>query len=155
MDYTYHFIYHHPDLAADWLFTAGRRYWIHFRPFVTSDLDVIQYVYHQPQFTVAITSLARRDVAPKIAEEIKQRFPNAYFDPLVYDYVEEMRLTLDGRAEYQQRFGIIEPPTPTPTPIPLVVGTPTYGARIIGANVLPPGSPTTPIPSPTPLMPKP
>jgi hypothetical protein len=155
MDYNYHFIYLDPDLAADWLFTAGRRYWINFRPFVTSDLDLIEYAYHQPQITVAITSLARRDIAPKIAEDIKLRFPNAHYDPLVYDFVEEMRLTLDGRAEYQQRFGVIELPTSTPTPIPLVVGTPTYGAKIIGSNVMPPGTPATRLPSPTPLVPKP
>ena len=157
MDYDFHFIYLDPDLGADWLFTAGLRYWIRFRPFVTSDLDIVDYAYHQPLLTIAITSLARRDIAPKIASEIKLRFPNAYYDPLVYDFVEEMRLTLDGRTDFQQRFGIVEPPTPTPTPIPLVVGTPTYGAKIVGGSgSFPPAPPSsTPTATGTPLVPKP
>lgn len=149
MDYDYHFIYLDPDLGADWLFTSARRYWIRFRPFVTSDLDIVEYVYRQPQLTIAVTSLARRDVATKIADDIKKRFPNAYYDPLVYDFAEEMRLTLDGRTDYQQRFGVIEPPTPTPTLVPLVVGTPTYGAKIVGSGNFPPAPP-----SPTPLVPQ-
>ncbi|MBX3062850.1 MAG: hypothetical protein U0528_11710 [Anaerolineae bacterium] len=128
----YHFIYLDPALAADWLFVAARQYWIVFRPMVVSNLDLIEYVYRESMPMVAITVLARRDIAPKIKEQVAKRFPAAYYDPLVYDYPDEMKLTLDGRAEFQQRFGVPEPPpSATPVPLPQVPDvTPTYGAVI-------------------------
>ncbi len=107
----YHFMYIDPALGADWLFIASRRYWERFRPIVVSSLDLISYV--PPQRSIAITTLARRDIAPKIAADVKKNFPNALHDPLVYDYVDEMKLTLDGRADLQQRFGVPEIVTPT------------------------------------------
>lgn len=110
----YHFLYLDPVLGADWLFVAARRYWDRFRPMVISDLDLVSNVYVPDKRLIAITALARRDLAPKIADDIKKRFPKAIYDPLVYDLVDELRLTLDGRADYQQRFGIPETPTPTP-----------------------------------------
>ncbi len=79
---------------------------------VVSSLDLIAYV--PAGRVVVITTLARRDMAPNVAKTIKQRFPAAHLDPLVYDYVNEMQLTLDGRADLDQRFGVPEEPTPTP-----------------------------------------
>ncbi len=110
----YHFLYIDPALGADWLFIASRRYWEKFRPIVVSSLDLISYV--PAQRSVAITTLARRDIAKKIADDVKKTFPNARHDPLVYDYVDEMKLTLDGRADLQQRFGVPEIATPTRSP---------------------------------------
>jgi hypothetical protein len=113
----YHFLYIDKTLDADWLFKAARRYWDRFRPMVISDLDLVAYV--PPGRTIAITTLARRDMAPMITELIKSRYPNVRHDPLVYDYVDEMQLTLDGRAELQQRFGLLEDtPKPTKTKAP-------------------------------------
>jgi hypothetical protein len=113
----YHFLYIDKTLDADWLFKAARRYWDRFRPMVISDLDLVAHV---PQgSTIAITTLARRDMALMIAELIRSRYPRVRHDPLVYDYVEEMQLTLDGRAEFQQRFGLLEDaPKPTKTKAP-------------------------------------
>ncbi|MEP7286163.1 MAG: hypothetical protein ABI947_10390 [Chloroflexota bacterium] len=102
----YHFLYIDKTLDAEWLFIASRRYWERFRPMVIDDLDLVGYL--PPQRTVAITTLARRDMAKMIADLIKKTYPTARYDPLVYDYVEEMKLTLDGRADLQQRFGLPE-----------------------------------------------
>ncbi len=107
-------MYLDPSLGADWLFVAARRYWEKFRPIVVISLDLISYV--PPRRGIAITTLARRDLAQKIADDVKKNFPNALHDALVYDYVEEMKLTLDGRADLQQRFGVPELATPTRTP---------------------------------------
>jgi hypothetical protein len=149
MSFDYHFMYVDAALGVDWVWIAARRYWIRFRPFVTSDLEIIAHAYRQPTLKVAITALTRRDMAPKLREDISTQFPLAFFDPLVYDYPEEMRLTLDTRTEFGQRFGVDEPPTPTPTPLPLVVATPTYGAKIVGG----PGNFPPPPPTATPLAP--
>ena len=108
----YHFLYIDPALNADWLFTAARRYWERFRPIVVTSYDLITYLPAGRSF--AITTLARRDFAKKLADDVRKNFPRAYHDPLVYDFVEEMQLTLDGRAALQQRFGIPENATPTP-----------------------------------------
>jgi hypothetical protein len=112
----YHFLYIDAALGANWFLVAARRYWVRFQPIVIDNLDLIGYA--PPKSTVAITILARRDLAPKLIADVEKRFPRAMHDPLVYDTVEDMKLTLDGRADLQQRFGVPETPTPTPTPNP-------------------------------------
>jgi hypothetical protein len=100
----YHFLYIDQTLDADWLFVAARRYWDHFRPIVIADLDLVGYV---PQGrAVAITTLARRDMAKIIKDLVAKRYPAARHDPLVYDDVDDMKLTLDGRTDLDQRFGV-------------------------------------------------
>ncbi len=111
----YHFLYIDSPLGADWLFVAARRYWERFRPMVIVSLDLVGYVYVPEKRLIAITTLARRDRAKIVADDVKKLYPKALHDPLVYDYVEEMKLTLDGRAEYQQRFGVPDLPTPAPS----------------------------------------
>ncbi len=111
----YHFLYIDPTLDADWFLVAARRYWERFRPIVIGDLDLINYV--PGNRSVAITTLARRDMAKKIADDVTKRYPKAKYDPLVYDYLDEIKLTLDGRADFQQRFGIPEVPAATPRPV--------------------------------------
>ncbi len=100
----YHFIYIAPGLTGDWLFIAARKYWLHFRPSVIASLDWVAYV--PPRHQIAITTLGRRDTAQSIRNEIARRFPNAYHDPLVYDFLADMQLTLDGRTAVNQRFGV-------------------------------------------------
>jgi hypothetical protein len=106
----YHFLYIDPSLGPDWFFVAARRYWERFRPTVVTSLDLIGYIPERR--SIAITTLARRDMAKMIADNVKKTFPRAQHDPLVYDFVEEMKLTLDGRADLQQPFGVPETPTP-------------------------------------------
>ena len=99
----YHFLYLPPALGADWLLSAGRVYWVRFRPIVIDKLDLIDYV--PPEAEVVITLLTRRDLATQIIDEVVKRFPNAKCDPLVYDTPGDLQLTLDGRAAFNQRFG--------------------------------------------------
>lgn len=111
----YHFLYVPPPLGADWLFLAARQYWDRFHPIVIDNLDLIDYA--PPESAVAITILARRDFAVQVIDEIRRRFPGAYHDPLVYDVPTDLRLTLDGRVTFAQRFGVPDDPTPTPSPV--------------------------------------
>jgi hypothetical protein len=101
--FDYHFLYLSPGLSGDWLFVAAQSYWLTFRPNVILSLDLVGFV--PPRRRVAITSLARRDTATSVQADIGKRFPRAYYDPLVYDYLDEMQLTLNGRAKFNQRFG--------------------------------------------------
>jgi hypothetical protein len=138
----FHFLYVDAGLPSSWWFSAGRRYWQVFRPIVISNLDLVDYVVQYVKDSVpivAITALSRRDVAPKVMSDIRTRFPAVTFDPVVYDTVAEMALTLDGRAQFNQRFGL--PGGTMPTLIPTAPGpTPTFG----------PVTDSTPTASPTP-----
>ena len=101
--FDYHFLYLSPGMSGDWLFIAARNYWLTFRPDVILTLDVVAFA--PPRRQIAITALARRDTAQMVRDDITKRFPKAYYDPLVYDYLNDMQLTLDGRAALNQRFG--------------------------------------------------
>jgi hypothetical protein len=110
----YHFLYIDPSLDAEWFLVAARRYWERFRPMVIGNLELVSYV--PANRSIAITVLARRDMAKMIENMIKQRYPAIKYDPLVYDFLDEIKITLDGRADFQQRFGVPEAPDPTPKP---------------------------------------
>lgn len=110
----YHFLMIAPGLGAEWLFDAARAYWDQFHPTVVSDLRLVALV--PDQFTVSVTVVARRDTVTRIGVELARVRPNALFDALVYDYFDDARLALDGRAALQQPFGV---PLATPVAMPL------------------------------------
>jgi hypothetical protein len=106
----FHFLYLAPGVSVDYFFIAARKFWETFKVIVVYDLDVIQYVPRR--YTVAITSLARSDTAQQVRDEIESTFGRrVYHDPLVYDFVEDLKLTLDVRAERNEPFGV--PLTPS------------------------------------------
>jgi hypothetical protein len=102
--FNYHFLYLSPGMSGDWFFIAAKAYWLHFQPNVISNLTIATFTPSRRH--VAITSLSRRDTAPMVRTQIAKLLPNAYHDPLVYDYLNEMQLTLDKRTALDQRFGV-------------------------------------------------
>lgn len=102
--FDYHFLYLSPGMNGDWLFIAARTYWLHFQPNVITDLRLATLTPYRRR--VAVTSLARRDTAALVRSQMSKLLPRVYHDPLVYDYVNEMQLTLDQRAALNQRFGV-------------------------------------------------
>ncbi len=103
---TYHVLYVPPDLSAEWVLVAARRYWSEFRPVVFSTPDLLDLL--PVRASISITVLARRDFATDLLADLRQRAPRARFDALVYDSPQELQLTLDGRAALRQRFGVPE-----------------------------------------------
>ena len=71
---------------------------------------------HLEGYSEKKTTITCERVEYYYADDVKKIFPRALHDPLVYDYVDEMKLTLDGRADLQQRFGVPEIATPTRSP---------------------------------------
>ncbi len=118
----YHFLLIAPNLGAEWLFAGARVYWQTFRPTVISDFELLRLI--PLRFSLAVTCVARRDIVDQYREQLRQAAPRALFDPVVYDYVEDVQLTLDGRAQLYQPFGVPVPPTLTPTITPLPSNTP-------------------------------
>ncbi len=111
-----HFLLFAPGLNEAWFFRAARTYWITFRPVVYSmsvpdDLALVGYAVEK-QKIVAVTLIMRRDTAFVVRSAFTSRYPDVFFDPLVYDAPDDLALTLDGRARLGQRFGV---PTLLPT----------------------------------------
>jgi hypothetical protein len=109
----YHFLLLAPNLGAEWLFAGARLYWQTFRPTVINDVELLHLI--PLRFSLAVTCIARRDTIDFYREQVAASAARALFDPVVYDYVEDLQLTLDGRAQLYQPFGVPVPPTATPT----------------------------------------
>jgi len=63
--------------------------------------------YVPSRYVIAITSLARTDTALAVREDIADQFGElVYHDPLVYDFVDDLRLTLEARASRNEPFGV-------------------------------------------------
>lgn len=150
----YHFLLIAPNLGAEWLY-AVRNYWGQFRPTLTSDFPIIQLV--PAGYTIAVTVVCRRDMRDFYDTRLRDQVPRALIDFMVYEFVEDVQLALDGRAELNQPLGVPVPPTATPPPSPTPEGTPALPSTRPPAGFITqtPGNPpvlptTTPQPSSTP-----
>jgi hypothetical protein len=149
----YHFLLIASNLGAEWLFDAARAYWERFHPTIISDLRLVALV--PEQFTVSVTVVARRDIVTQMGVDLARIRAEALFDPVVYDYFDDARLALDGRAELRQPFGVplaTPAPAPLPTSIPVTPGAlPTEAPR--GFITQTPTTQPTPLPTGTPQAP--
>lgn len=101
----FHFLYLAPGLGVEYFFEAARIYWETYKTIVVHDLSLVRLVPRR--YTVAITSLARSDTAALVRDEIETTYgARVFHDPLVYDFLEDMQLTLDIRAERNEPFGV-------------------------------------------------
>ena len=112
----YHFLLIASNLGSEWFFEGARLYWETFRPTVISDLPLVSIV--PEEFTVAVTAVVRRDRVAQIGVELAKIAPEALYDPVVFDFFEDTKATLDERARLFQPFGVPLIPTETPTPGP-------------------------------------
>jgi hypothetical protein len=101
----FHFLFLAPGVSPDYFFVAARRYWQAFKTIVIYDLSLVEFV--PSQYQIAITTLARSDSAAAVRDAIQTNFgPNVYHDALVYDFLEDMQLTLEARAQRNEPFGV-------------------------------------------------
>lgn len=143
----YHFLLIASNLGAEWFFEGARDYWERFRPTVISDLSILSIL--PEDVTVAVTAVARRDRIAELGVELSRLRPDALFDPVVFDFYEDTKQTLDNRAQTNQPFGVPLLPTETPTPGPTAPPVyPTPGS-LPGQEQPPPGSVPPGTPSPT------
>lgn len=164
----YHFLLIASNLDAEWFFEAARAYWERFRPTVVSDLSLVSIV--PDDYSIAVTVVARRDRVAEFGVELAKIAPDALFDPVVFDFYEDTRRTLDERAQSNQPFGVPLLPTETPTPGPTappiyptpgpITGGQTDDSLITQTPT--PGSVSAPVPTqedngepPTPIFPTP
>lgn len=101
----FHFLFLAPGVGPDYFFMAARQFWQTFKTIVIYDLSLVEFV--PSQYSIAITTLARSDSAAAVREAIESNFgANVYHDALVYDFLEDMQLTLDARAQRNEPFGV-------------------------------------------------
>ncbi|MCC6614606.1 MAG: hypothetical protein IT320_14085 [Anaerolineae bacterium] len=157
----YHFLLIAPGLGAEWLFDTARAYFDRFRPTIIPDLGFIQLV--PPDRRIAITTIARRDLAPTLGVQISQLRPEALYDPVVHDSASDVRNTLDQRAAMNQPFGIpLAQPTPDQSsllpsiPTPLLPTQPGDGWVTVtpGQTPTPPSTPEPAQPTNAPAQPQ-
>ena len=151
----FHFLMLPVNMGAEWLFDAARLYWEHFKPTIVSDFEFVRLIPRQYQ--VAVTVIATRDRIAQLGVDLAQRVPDALYDVIAAESLDEVRESLDLRARLNQPFGVplaitLLPPTiavdntpvrPTPGPI--------TGGAVIGSGFIT----QTPTPSPLPAAPSP
>ncbi|MBE0690732.1 MAG: hypothetical protein IH587_11490 [Anaerolineae bacterium] len=144
----YHFLLVAPGLGAEWLFDTARVYFDRFRPTILPDMAFIQLI--PPDRRIAITTIARRDIAPTLGVQLSQLRPDALYDPIVYDTASEVRHTLDQRAAMNQPFGVpMAQPTPDQSSLLPFIPTPLVPTQPGGGWVtVTPGQTPTPTPMP-------
>ncbi|NDJ33782.1 MAG: hypothetical protein GYB64_03895 [Chloroflexi bacterium] len=99
----YHWLLLAPGLQADWFFHAARRYWQIFRPTVITKWELQPEIPNQR--TLAITVLARRDTIDYMDAELRDKWPNVFYDAVVFNTLADMQEELDRRARDRRRFG--------------------------------------------------
>jgi hypothetical protein len=147
----HHFVLIAPGLNVEWFFDTTRAYLDRFRPTVIPDFTFLQLV--PIDYSIVVTTIARRDTAPTLGVQLAQLRPGALYDPVVRDTIEETRQVLDERAALNQPFGepLIGQPTNAPTLLPSIP-TPLVPTQPAGdwVTVTPVSEPTTQGATPTP-----
>jgi len=120
----FHFLVYAPGLDH-WVFQSAQRYWKTYRPILYTmrapdDVNLIGYTL-DGQREVAVTLVMRRDTAAAVRAAVEEQLPGIFLDPLVYDAAVDVQITLNGRVEFSQRFGVPpeDSPQPTRTPGPI------------------------------------
>ncbi len=101
----YHFLVLAPGLQDEWFFEAAANYWQTFRPMIVTNLDLIQYI--PTDRSLAVTVLARSDTIDYMNAQIRDAWPNIWYDPVIADTLEGMTQVLNWRADALSPFGII------------------------------------------------
>jgi GH43 family beta-xylosidase len=94
-----------PGLQADWFFEAAGAYWRTFRPVLTTEIDLLQYIPAGQR--VAVTVLARSDTIAYMDEQIRDVWPGIMYDPVVSDSLEEMTQLLNWRVDANLPYGLV------------------------------------------------
>jgi hypothetical protein len=100
----YHFLLIASNLGGEYLFDASRAYWESFQPVVIPDTRFLEIL--PTGRTITVTVVALRDTAAQIGVDIARAAPFAFYDPVVYDTLDETRAEMNRRAGSNQPFGV-------------------------------------------------
>jgi hypothetical protein len=99
----FHIIILAPGLNTDWFFETAAAYWNQFRPIVTVDLSLIDYITSDK--SLAVTVIAPPDSRVAMTQRIQQQYPNVWFDLILAEDAQSIAEVFTRRAQRNQRFG--------------------------------------------------
>jgi hypothetical protein len=99
----FHLIVLAPGLDSSWFFDNARAYWERFRPIVTADLSLVDYIPFAQ--SAAITIISPPDLMQTLTQAAMMPYPNAYIDPIeAVDQATVARIFAE-RVAVDRRFG--------------------------------------------------
>lgn len=99
----FHLVVLAPGLDSSWFFDNARAYWERFRPIVTADLSLVDYIPFAQ--SAAITIISPPDLMQTLTQAAMMPYPNAYIDPIeAVDQAAVARIFAE-RVAVDRRFG--------------------------------------------------
>mgnify|MGYP005839067625 CR=1 FL=1 len=99
----YHFIILAPGLDPQWFFQAAEAYWTRFHPVLLDSTDLIPLLPYDK--TLAVTAITPPDQVEAMNTQIRDRWPNAWYDLVVVDSPLRLAEVFNQRVSAGRRFG--------------------------------------------------
>lgn len=99
----YHFMLLSETVDADWFFAAAEAYWIRYHPVLVSSTDLIPLLPFDK--TLAITVIVPPDQVEQMNTNIRDRWPNAWYDLVVVESAAALADVFRQRVSVGRRFG--------------------------------------------------
>jgi hypothetical protein len=90
-------------LTSDWFFETAQAYYAMFRPVVTTQPEIIDYIPNTQ--SLAVTLITQPEQAALLQNSIRSRYPNVYIDVILADDIDRVKSQLEQRAQRNLRFG--------------------------------------------------
>lgn len=92
-----------PGIDPNWFFETAREYWESFRPIVTTDVALIDYI--TSDFSLAVTLITPPDQVEAFSRRIEEPYPNVWLDIIITTEPQDISDILDRRVRNNQRLG--------------------------------------------------
>jgi hypothetical protein len=99
----YHFVVIAPGFNTNWFFAEARDYWQMFRPTIVTNTGYIAHI--PPEKSLACTVIATPELVDYMTRQIKDRWPNVYFDLVTAPDAATIADVLRQRTSSGRRFG--------------------------------------------------
>lgn len=99
----FHMVILAPGLDPDWFFNYAAGYWNIFRPIVTTNIELVDFVPGEK--SLAVTVISPDAFVEAMTERIKVQYPNVWFDLIVADDMQGVADVFANRTQRHQRFG--------------------------------------------------
>ncbi len=100
----FHMVILAPGLEPQWFFETAQAYWNTFRPIVTSNWTLVEFVPHTK--SLAVTVIAPPDMADSMRASIQAKYANVLFDLIVADTdLDSVAEVFNSRVWANRRFG--------------------------------------------------
>ena len=100
----FHMVILAPGLEPQWFFETAQAYWNTFRPIVTSNWTLVEFVPHTK--SLAVTVIAPPDMADSMRASIQAKYANVLFDLIVADTdLSSVAEVFNSRVWANRRFG--------------------------------------------------